>query len=64
MSVLEVEKGTEIFSGVKNWCRRGESNPHESHSSPDFESGRAPSEKLRKAYIYQPVPGFFAYPNK
>ena len=24
---------------LKTWCRRGESNPHESHPSPDFESG-------------------------
>ena len=24
---------------LKQWCRRGESNPHESHPSPDFESG-------------------------
>ena len=28
---LEFEKGTEVFSGRKTWCRRGESNPHESH---------------------------------
>ncbi len=36
---LESEKVTEVFSGRKTWCRRGESNPHESHPSPDFESG-------------------------
>ncbi len=40
------------------WCRRGESNPHESHPSPDFESWRAPSEKLRKANKALGIRGF------
>ncbi len=55
---LESEKGTEVFSGRKTWCRRGESNPHESHPSPDFESGRAPAEKLRKAHKTLGIRGF------
>ena len=58
MRFLESVKGTEDLSGGKPWCRRGESNPHESHPSPDFESGRAPSEKLRKANKTLGIRGF------
>ena len=53
MTFLESEKRNEreqrLFLAGKIWCRRGESNPHESHPWPDFESQREPGEKLRKA---------------
>ena len=43
---IENKKGTEIFSGGKTWCRRGKSNPHQSHPSPDLESGLEAVESL------------------
>ena len=36
---------------LKTWCRRGESNPHESHPSPDFESG-ASANSATPAYVF------------
>ncbi len=56
--LTQLRLGSDRCKLLKTWCRRGESNPHESHPSPDFESGRASSEKLRKANKTLGIRGF------
>ena len=45
---------------LKTWCRRGESNPHESHPSPDFESEVEKVESLGNIRNNNQLTGFSA----
>jgi len=48
---------------LKTWCRRGESNPHESHPSPDFESAQENVESLGNIRNNNHLTGFSANPK-